>query len=280
LEECPQLKPFAAALTDAEKKLTIVQSYSIPGISIFLKRDDWGMVMLLPPRFKIYNKSKMLLPAAALVLILVVWGAVSLFAGPGLAPEELFNRSLQNTLASHSYRYAVEVKQNGRDVISTVRGERVEPDRVHIKGSMLKSKDIEFIQITDTTYMKDPWSGRWITLQGSMLAQAELFLTEFNPLALFDFKDVPEITYGGREKVDGVKTELLQLKPMVANPYLEFKYVDYDYKLWVDPKEQLIRRAVMEAKQTGGENGMLVEMKFWDFNEPIVIEKPGLEVGS
>lgn len=236
--------------------------------------------MLLPPRFMLDRKKKTVLFGAVFVLILLIWGVFSLFAVPGLAPEELFNSSLQNTLASHSYRYSVEVKQNGQDVISTVNGERVEPDRVHIKGSMLKSKDIEFIQITDTTYMKDPWSSRWITLEGSKLAQAELFLTEFNPLALFNFKDVPVINYNGREKLDGVKTVLLQLKPTVANPYLEFQYVDYDYKIWVDPKEQLIRRAVMEARPAGGEKGMLVEMKFWDFNKPIIIERPGLEVGS
>ncbi len=236
--------------------------------------------MLLPPKFMLNKKRNMVLLGVALVLILVVWGVVFLYADPGLAPEKLFNSSLQNTLASHSYRYAVEVKQNGRDVISTVNGERVEPDRVHIKGSMLKSKDIEFIQITDTTYMKDPWSTRWITLEGSKLAQAELFMTEFNPLSLFNFKNVLQISYNGKEKLDGVKTVLLQLKPTVANPYLEFKYVDYDYKIWVDPKEQLIRRAVMEARPAGGGKGMLVDMKFWDFNKPIVIEKPGLEVGS
>lgn len=238
--------------------------------------------MRLPFRF-VMDRRKTLLTAgaaAAALLLVLIWGVISLIGTPKVVPEELFNYSLQNTMASQSYRYSVVVKQNGRDVISTVQGERVEPDRVHIKGAMLKSKDIEFIQIADVTYMKDPWSSRWITLEDSKLAQAELFLTEFNPLSLFSFKDVPEVKLSGSERVDGVKTVVLELKPSVANPYLEFKYVDYDYKIWADPKQKLIRKAVLEASLPAGQKGMTVEMKFWDFNKPLIIEKPGIETGS
>ncbi|GBF33218.1 hypothetical protein DCCM_2317 [Desulfocucumis palustris] len=236
----------------------------------------------MPFGFRLDRKRTLLTAgaAAASLLFVLVWGVISLLGTAKVVPEELFNHSLQNTLTSHSYRYSVEVKQNGSDVISTVQGERVEPDRVHIKGAMLKSRDIEFIQISDVTYMKDPWSSRWITLEDSKLAQAELFLTEFNPLSMFNFKDVPEVKVSGSERVDGVKTVLMELKPSVSNPYLEFKYVDYDYKIWADPKDQLIRKAVLEANLPAGQKGMTVEMKFWDFNEPLIIEKPGIETGS
>lgn len=217
---------------------------------------------------------------AVVLFLLVLWGIGSLFGGSRMAPDELLDYALQNTLASTSYRYSVEVKQEGREVISSIEGERVEPDRVRIKGSMLRSNSIEFIQVDNTTYMKDPWSDRWITLEENKLAQSELFVTEFNPLALFNFKDVPEIKQRGTDRVDGDKTVVLDLKPAVQNPYLELKYVDYDYKVWIEPDRGLIRKALVEAKLPGGKTGLVVEMKFRDYNKPIYIEKPRIASGS
>lgn len=229
------------------------------------------------PRWFVLNKRRsVLLFGAVLLLVIVLWGIGSLFSNSGVAPDELLDKTLQNTLASNSYRYSVEVMQEGQEVISSIKGERVEPGRVHIKGSMLKTNSIEFIQVDNTTYMKDPWSDRWITLEENKLAQSELFVTEFNPLALFNFKDIPQIKQSGRERVDGEKTVVLDLKPVVQNPYLELKYVDYDYKVWIEPEQGLIRKARMEAKLPGGKTGMVVEMKFWDYNKPIYIEKPRL----
>lgn len=255
--------------------------FAFPGKYTFDKPWTGGIEKVYWPRWFVLNRRRFVLVSGAIILLLMLlWGIGSLFSNSRVAPEELFDYALQNTLASTSYRYSVEVKQEGQEVISSIQGERVEPDRVRIKGSMLKSKSIEFIQLDNTTYMKDPWSDCWITLEENKLAQSELFITEFNPLALFNFKDVPEIKNGGRDRVDGVKTVVLELKPVVQNPYLELKYVDYDYKVWIDPDQKLIRKAGMEAKLPGGKTGMVVNMKFWDYNQPIFIEKPQLTAGS
>lgn len=227
------------------------------------------------PYWYVLNRRRVL-PAAVLaaaLLLAVFWGAASLFSGFASSDKDLFNKALNNTVSCSSYRYSVEVKQGGRDTITLVEGERAEPGRVHIKGAMQKSQ-MEFIQIDDTTYMKDPWSDRWFTLKGNSLAQSELFITEFNPLGLFSFKDVPEVKKLGSERVDGLKTVVLEMRPNVANPFLELKYTDFKYRVWVDPGERLIRRASIQAYMPGGGEGMVVEMKFWDFNEKIKVNPP------
>lgn len=226
------------------------------------------------PQWYVMNRRR-LLPAAvaAVALVLLLWWVVSLFSGFTGSEKDLFNKALSNTMNCSSYRYSVEVRQGGRETITLVEGARVKPNRVHIKGAMQKSQ-MEFIQIDDNTYMKDPWSERWFTLKGNLVAQSELFITEFNPLGLLNFKDVPIIKNTGTEKVDGVKTVVLELRPNVANPFLELKYTDFKFRVWVDTEEYLIRRIYMQAYMPGGAEGLVVDSKFRDFNENITISPP------
>lgn len=225
------------------------------------------------PRWYVLNR-RLLLPAAgaAIIIIILLWAAASII-GSGLSEKELFDRSLANTIGCSSYRFNVEVKQAGRDTISKVEGTRVKPNKVHLKGAMQKS-NMEFIQIGDTTYMKDPWSERWFTLKGNSITQSELFLTEFNPLGLFTFKDVPIIKRTGTEKIDGIKTDILELRPNVANPYMDQKYTDFKFRVWADPKQKYIMRGIMQAYLPDGAEGLVVDMRFWGFNEKIEITPP------
>ncbi len=226
------------------------------------------------PHWYVLNRRRVLRwVLVAGVLLVALWGAASLSGSLAATDKDLFNKALGNTMACSSYRYSVEVKQGGRDTITQVEGERAGPNRVHLKGAMQKSQ-MEFIQIDDTTYMKDPWSDRWFTLKGNALAHSELFITEFNPMGLFNFKDVPVVKKLGSDRVDGVKTVILELRPNVANPFLEIKYTDFKFRVWVDPGEKLIRRAIMQAFTPSGGEGLVVEMKFWDFNEKIKVNPP------
>lgn len=225
------------------------------------------------PRWFVLNR-RLLLPAAgaAFIIVILLWAAASII-GSGLSEKELFDRSLANTAGCSSYRFNVEVKQAGRDTISMVEGVRVKPDKVHLKGAMQKSS-MEFIQIDDTTYMKDPWSERWFTLKGNSITQSELFMTEFNPLGLLNFKDVPIIKKTGSDKINGIKTDILELSPNVANPLMDQKYTDFKFRVWVDPKQKYIMRGVMQAFLPGGAEGLVVDMRFWGFNEKIEITPP------
>lgn len=227
------------------------------------------------PHWFILNKRKILPIALGLLLLLaLVWWAVASIGDSGLySGEENFNFALQKTLSSSSYRYSVEIRQEGKDIISRVEGQRVEPDRIHITGTMQKTK-MEFIQIGAETYMKDSWSDRWVALQGNSMAQSDLFVTEFNPLALFNFKDIPIIKNVGKEKVDGAKTVVYEMSPMVQNPFWEMKYVDFKYKVWVETATNYILKAQAVARLPGGKTGLVVDMKFWDYNTRIDIERP------
>lgn len=226
------------------------------------------------PRWFVFNRRN-IIPAAgvAMALLGVLWAAVALLGRGALNEKELFDRSLANTMACSSYRFNVEVKQAGKDTISLVEGSRVKPDRVHIRGAMQKS-NMEFIQIGDAIYMKDPWSERWFTLKGDAITQSELFLAEFNPLGLFTFKDVPEIKQIGQEKIDGIKMDVLELHPNMANPLLDQKYSDYKLQVWVDPRQKYIMRSILQAYLPGGGEGLTVDMRFWSFNEKIDINPP------
>ncbi|MFZ5644589.1 MAG: hypothetical protein ACOY46_13450 [Bacillota bacterium] len=226
------------------------------------------------PRWYVLNRGRVLPIAGISAIILVlIWLVASVIGEGSMSEKELFDKSLANTINSSSYRYNVEVKQTGRETISLIEGAYVKPNRVHIKGAMQKSS-MEFILIDDTTYMKDPWSERWFTLKGDSLANSDLFLTEFKPLGLFNFKDIPIIKRTGSEKIDGIKTDVLELRPNVANPLMDEKYTDFKFKVWVDPKEKMIRRAFMQAYLPGGAEGLLVDMRFWGFNDKIEIKPP------
>lgn len=229
------------------------------------------------PRWYMLNRRKFIPLAFVAAVLLFLYWLSSLVGG---SEKDLLDKALKKTLASSSYRYSVEVRQGGREMVTLIEGERVEPNQVRIKGAMQKSQ-MEFIQIGDTTYMKDPWSDRWFTLKGNSLAQSELFMTEFNPMGMLNFKDVPIVKKLDTENINGRKTVVLELRPNVANPFLELKYADFKYRVWVDPGDNLIRRAYIQAYMPGGSEGLVVEMKFWDFNEKIKIVPPidGIENG-
>ncbi len=229
---------------------------------------------MIRPNWHILNRRRFF-PVAVLTAaaLLAVWGGASLLSGLSISEKDLFNKAFANTMACPSYRYSVEVRQGARDTVTLVEGARAEFNRIHIRGSMQKSR-MEFIQIDDTTYMKDPWSDRWFTLKGNALVQSELFIMEFNPMGLLKIKDTGEIKRLGGEKVNGKKTVVLEMRPVIANPFLEQRYTDFKYKVWVDPGENLIRRALVQARLPGGAEGMAVEVKFWDFNGKININPP------
>jgi len=229
---------------------------------------------MLWPRWYVLNKKRVVMGALlTAALVSLVWSLSTLVNSFTASEKDLFAKALANTTGSSSCRYSVEVRQNGRDIITLVLGERMAPDRVHIKGALQKSQ-MEFTQIGDTTYMKDPWSDRWFIIKNNTLTQSELFIVEFNPFSLFNFKDVLKIKKISTEKIDGLKTVIYEIYPIIANPFLELKYSDTKFKVWIDPGEKIIRRATMLTYTANGSEGLEVDMKFWNFNEKIDISAP------
>ncbi|MBE0466387.1 MAG: hypothetical protein IBX71_04085 [Candidatus Desulforudis sp.] len=233
-------------------------------------------------RWVVMSRGRFLLLLTMLaVIVLGYWGLRGYTQGGGLEKEALLAAALDNTRASESYRYRInsrlETEGQPTSYFSEIEGAAVLPDRVSIKGTLINSP-IELIQIEDTTYMKDQITGRWLTLQGNRLAQSELFITELNPLGVLSFKDVPEISYEGKEGGIGRANEILAIKPLVVNPFLELQFTDFDYRLWIDSKDQRITKAAITAqsKSAKGER-LLIDIEFWDYNKEIKIEPPDTE---
>jgi|Deesub1362A_J573_1020465.scaffolds.fasta_scaffold00541_2 hypothetical protein len=212
------------------------------------------------------------------VLVLGYWGLHGYVRGAGVEKEALLAEALKNTRAAQSYRYRInsrlETRGEPTSYFSQIEGAAVLPDRVYIKGTLINSP-IEMVQIEDTTYMKDQITGKWLILKGNRLAQSELFITELNPLGVLNFKDVPEITYEGREGGLGRAHDILAIKPMVVNPFLEMQFTDFDYRLWIDSKEQRITKASITARSKSAKNQqLLIDIEFWDYGKDIAIEAP------
>jgi len=236
----------------------------------------------LRPRWLVLNKKG----AKTVLLILVVaallvWGAGRLISHgtAKMPPREMLKTGLEKTLASSSFRYRAEARLTSEEkeqseFYSKVEGEKVVPGRVHIKGVMMNTP-VEFIQVEDKAYLKDQSTGSWITLPGNKLADSELFYSELNPLAFFNFKDVPELKYAGEVKVGGEKLLLLEMRPNLMNPFLELRLKDYHYKVWLSPEDYRLRQAVIRAgdKHNPG-SGIEISLQIWDYNENIVIDPP------
>ncbi|MBU4532077.1 MAG: hypothetical protein U1D96_07265 [Eubacteriales bacterium] len=227
-------------------------------------------------RWIILPRGRIWLTAVAVLLLFVV--ALVVFRGCAQSvtiDKEIFlAESLEKTKAAQTYRYTIDSRLGGVDrdteYLSRIEGEYAGVDRVHIKGT-LANNPIEFIQVDDTTYMKDQISGTWLSLQGNRLAQTELFITELNPLAVFDFKDVPVSEFKGQ---DG-KHQLMELKPMVQNPYLDLAFTDFTYKIWVNPKDKRIAKTEISAVSRTNEKETLdIVIEFKDYDKEISIQAP------
>ncbi|MDO7788396.1 hypothetical protein P6N53_14305 [Desulforamulus aquiferis] len=209
------------------------------------------------------------------LIFVLVLGGMFFSSRSQIDAQKTFDTALYNTFASKSFRFTVESKLLGEnEFYSKVEGERVMPDKVHIKGTILKTP-VEFTQIQNNTYMRDPFSGKWITLNDVRMSQAELFVTELNPLSNFNFKDIPELSYRGEEQINGETLLAYELRPNVENIFLEEQFNDFFYKVWVDPKGKTIRQATIRANKTLGDvNGLEIFIKMWDYNRNLKIDIP------
>lgn len=214
-----------------------------------------------------------------LVALLAYWGFRQQTAEVRVQRENLLETALKNTRTSKSYRYRIDTRLPAAgvkkdDYLGSFTGEFVAPDRAHVRGHLVKTP-MEFIQVGENAYVKDFLTGKWFILQGNRLMQSELFVTEVNPMAVFNFKDLPEVRYLGRKKVNGKKYDALEARPIVHNPYLEAEFTDFRYLIFVDPKELRVARAEIEAYARSNRKQKLeITIEFWDYNKPIKIEPP------
>jgi len=227
-----------------------------------------------------HRKKIFTLAGFVILLALLTWGAGRLFShgAGGPPPLEMLQTGLDRTRASSCFRYRAEVHYTGDgkagvDLYSRVEGERVAPDRVRMQGAIMDNP-VEFIQSGDTAYFKDHASGKWISLPGSKLVDSELFYAELNPLAFFNFKDVPKLKYMGLEQVNGERLHALELRPNMMDPFLELLLTGYSYKVWLSREDHRLRRAVIKAREKRNGGAIEIELRFWDYDKNITITPP------
>ncbi|MHB1420891.1 MAG: hypothetical protein ACYCX4_15145, partial [Bacillota bacterium] len=120
-----------------------------------------------------------LIGAVVLVALLLIVGYFSFNRVVKVDPVALTTESLEKTLSSKSYRYLTELKlirEGGEVTLSQIRGEKAGEEDFHITGVM-QQQEVEVYQLQDTTYLKDPVTGKWMEVPGNNLMEQELFMT-------------------------------------------------------------------------------------------------------
>lgn len=225
-------------------------------------------------RWLVLNKKR----ALFLLVTLFVAGvlclkAVQYWQETRIDPQQLFDTALHNTMEARSFCFRVETDVGRAEAASEVTGMREAPGKVHIKGNLQDTR-FELVHLNDKTYFKESATGKWFSLTGNNMVQSDLFM-ELNPLESFNFKDIPEINYRGLEQKNGEKLALLELYPNVNNQFLLTRFNEFHYRIWIDPENKFIRRAVIAAKGLRGEKDtMKISIELWDYNKQIKISPP------
>lgn len=199
------------------------------------------------------------------------------FMPTSLTPAaELTEKAIKQTVDTPSYRYTLvaTLEVDGKtQTWSDIAGEKSNQD-VHIAGKMINTP-VEMYQIGQTSYNKDPFTNKWYNVEGYNLNEQSIMMMEINPLSNLSFKSVVEAGYAGREKVRSRDCWVVNVKPDLENQLLEVLWQDFSSQLWVDRREEVIRKAILEAKSKNSTTTSLkITMEFYDFNEPIVLTPP------
>lgn len=193
-----------------------------------------------------------------------------------IIPEELLAEALDKTLALNSYSYSVSLTMtvNGQERrLTDIAGIKANGGDFHIQGEMYETK-VEIFQFADSTYQRDPISGKWMVFPTSV-TDMELMVTEINPLSNFNFKHLNEISYQGIEKMDGRKVYVLKCKPQINNQFLELYWENFEYTLWVDKASRYIIQATITATNIKTpENTLSLNISLDNFNKEFKLEKP------
>jgi len=217
--------------------------------------------------------------AGLLLLVLLLFGSIRLFDElTRLPPEEDVRQGLIRTINAKSYRYTSEAKRiinKEEAMISEVSGEKTLA-AVHIKGSLpIINAEVEVYRFEDKMYRRDSLTKDWVVIPTASYAVTEQLVAEINPLSVFDFPEEIDVTYTGIEKVQRNACRVYEIMRRGENKYLQLYWTDYTYKLWIDKKEGVLRKAEVRAEHRDNSQYLLqMTVMLWDFNGPIEIKPP------
>jgi hypothetical protein len=216
----------------------------------------------------------------SLVIVLLFLGGRFIYEEANrLPPDEAVKQSLTKTLNAETYRFKVTAKrsQDGQEaVISEISGEK-SLDGVHLQGSLpLIKAEVEIIHLGDQLYRKDIYTKKWVTVPAEGRIGLEQLITELNPLSVFKFTDGSfEVKEAGKEKVAGQTCRVYEIMTKGENKYLQLFWQDFNYILWVDKKDGLLRQARISGEHREMVNHTLsIEVLFFDYHVPFELKPP------
>ncbi len=195
-----------------------------------------------------------------------------------LEPGMELQTALNNMLGSESFRYKLysgfSVDER-KEVISRVEGEK-QAGNTHIKGEMVNTP-VDIYYINRTIYNYDSQSKKWLVIESGTTNSEELLISELNPLANFRFNNVNQVDKVGFEIVDGAECLVVNCRPTVESQFMENLWKDFDYLIWVDYHDDIIRKAVLTAiNKNNAKTSLEVQVEFSDFGKKIEITAPDI----
>jgi hypothetical protein len=221
---------------------------------------------------------------AALVAVAVLGGifywVFNTYQASKINSQELLTEALDRTAAAKSFRYSLEsalIVEGRREEISKIQGEKSPEGNIHIKGEMVKTP-VDIYHFDQAIYNWDSFSERWLVIKDNQTDSTKVLISELDPLSNFNFKNIGEIKETGWENVDGRKCLIVNCKPSVENELMEILWRAFDYNIYIDVKEKLVRKATLAATSKNNDKTFLnMTVSFRDFNENISIEKPNVD---
>jgi len=216
----------------------------------------------------------------ALVLLLATWASahriMDYYEKSQLEPDVELRQALNKMPQLDSFRYRLEsgfTVNKRKEVISKVEGE-TEHGNTHIKGEMVNTP-IDIYYLDRTIYNYDSFSKKWLVIESGTSNSAELLISELNPLSNFRFKTLKGIKKVKFEKIDGAECLVVESRPTVESQLLETLWGNFDYRLWIDYHDNLIRKAELTAQNKRNEKTRLsIKVEFYDFDQAMKIKAP------
>ena len=193
-----------------------------------------------------------------------------------LEPDVELQDVLKKMTQLDSFRYRLQsgfTVDGRKEVISRVEGE-TEQGNTHIKGEMVNTP-IDIYYIDRTIYNYDSFSKKWLVIESGTSNSEELLISELNPLSNFRFKGVQGIKKIGFEKIDGAECLVVGCKPSLQSELMESLWSNFEYRLWIDYHNHVIKKAVLTANNQRNEKTCLaITAEFYDFNKNMKIKPP------
>jgi hypothetical protein len=197
-----------------------------------------------------------------------------------LPPGEAVRQSLDKTLNVGSYRFrvtATRLLEGNEMTLSDLYGQK-SSEGIHLQGSLpLIKADVEIYHLGGNIYRKDAYTQGWVVVPDGGRVGTEQLIAELNPLGAFHFTEdnFDDVKYAGKEKVGGQTCRVYEVMTRGENKYLELFWQDFNYIIWVDKKEGLIRQAQVSAEHRDNACHILsINISLSDFNTAIELKAP------